>query len=330
MVSIHRQFRLIYLIIREDWPVLRDYRARDHHQFLYCGQSRNFFVAGVRFCGLLVPYITDRQTVNNNKRVGTMANWGFDSAATVDSSTMSCLANAGAPTSEIKFILRYLDYESGVHNNLTASEASYIHSLGIAIGLIYGSIPHESLTFDDGVSVANTATSLAENLGIPTYVGIYADLGTSYDDYITADFLMGYAWQLTVNTPYHPGFYGSVGTVPHAAFAAPASMKMGALGRSPVIYTERSTLSPHGVLCAITNARNSLWWGAAGIRECHPPSGEHVRQNRDHALPPTPLGPAACAADMDAERMISRQWKSYILPAPVWTFTRRPSWLASV
>lgn len=212
MVSIHRQFRLIYLIIREDWPVLRDYRARDHHQFLYCGQSRNFFVAGVRFCGLLVPYITDRQTVNNNKRVGTMANWGFDSAATVDSSTMSCLANAGAPTDEIKFILRYLDYESGVHNNLTASEASYIHSLGIAIGLIYGSIPHESLTFDDGVSVANTATSLAENLGIPTYVGIYADLGTSYDDSITADFLMGYAWQLTVNTPYHPGFYGSVGT----------------------------------------------------------------------------------------------------------------------
>ena len=141
-----------------------------------------------------------------------MAYWGFDSATTVTSSMMTCLADSGAPTNEIAFILRYLDYLAGVHDNLTVSEANYIHSLGIAIGLIYGSVPHETLTFDMGVSVANTATQLAQNLNIPTYVGIYADLGTSYDDDITADFLMGYAWQLTVNTPYHPGFYGNVGT----------------------------------------------------------------------------------------------------------------------
>ncbi len=32
-------------------------------------------------------------------------------------------------------------------------------------------------------------------------------------------------------------------------------------------HRQASTLSPHGVLCAITNARNSLCWGAPGARE---------------------------------------------------------------
>ncbi|MDP9729309.1 DUF1906 domain-containing protein (plasmid) [Alicyclobacillus sp. TC] len=141
-----------------------------------------------------------------------MAYWGFDSASTVNSSMISCLANNGAPTSEISFILRYVDNLSGVHDGLTISEVDYIHSLGISLGLIYGSIPHETLSFQDGINIANTAAQLAADLGTPTYVTIYADLGTSYDDYITAEFLEGYAYQLTVNTAYHPGFYGNVGT----------------------------------------------------------------------------------------------------------------------
>ena len=97
-------------------------------------------------------------------------------------------------------------------NGLLSAEVNYIHSLGISLGLIYGSIPHETLSFQDGVNIANTVAKLAADLGAPTYVTIYADLGTSYDDYITAEFLEGYAYQLTVKTAYHPGFYGNVGT----------------------------------------------------------------------------------------------------------------------
>lgn len=141
-----------------------------------------------------------------------MPYWGFDTASAVDSDLIKCLAANGAPTNEINFILRYIDYRAGVHDSLTKPEASYIHCLGVSIGLIYGSVPHAPLTFDDGVAAADNASGLARALGVPTYVGIYADLGTSYDSYVTADFIMGYAWELSVNTPYHPGFYGNVGT----------------------------------------------------------------------------------------------------------------------
>jgi len=141
-----------------------------------------------------------------------MPYWGFDTAAVVDSNMIKCLAANGAPFYEISFILRYIDRLAGVHDALTSAEAACIHCLGISIGLVYGSVPHTSLTFEEGVAAASEASTLARALGVPTYVGIYADLGSSYDSCVTAAFLTGWAWQLSVNTPYHPGFYGAVGT----------------------------------------------------------------------------------------------------------------------
>jgi hypothetical protein len=155
------------------------------------------------------------------KGVIIMSYWGFDTASAVDSDLINCLAVSGAPANQIGFILRYIDARDGVHAALTKPEASYIHCLGISIGLIYGSVPHSLLGFNEGAQAANQASALAQALGVPTYVGIYADLGTSYDSYVTAGFMMGWAWQLSVNTPYHPGFYGNVGTDPDfdSAFA---------------------------------------------------------------------------------------------------------------
>lgn len=144
--------------------------------------------------------------------------WGFDTASTVTSSMISCLAENGAPTSEISFVLRYLDTVSGEHNGLTSNEVSYIHGLGISIGLIYGDVPHEPLTFQDGVDAANAAAALASDLGVPESVTIYVDLGTSYEDYITATFIEGYAYQLSANTAYHSGFYAAVGDTYYPAF----------------------------------------------------------------------------------------------------------------
>jgi hypothetical protein len=138
-----------------------------------------------------------------------MAYWGFDSASSVSSSTLACLASSGAPTDEIKFILRYLDTVVPKHDGLTTAEVDLIHGQGIALGLIHGNIQHvQPLTFTDGVNNAKGASTAAEALGVPTYVALYADLGASYSSDVSAAFIEGYAYEMTLNTPYHPGFYG--------------------------------------------------------------------------------------------------------------------------
>ncbi len=44
----------------------------------------------------------------------------------------------------------------------------------------------------------------------------------------------------------------------------PARMKMGVLWSGAMTYDQESTLSPHGILSAITHANTSLWWVPRG------------------------------------------------------------------
>jgi hypothetical protein len=127
--------------------------------------------------------------------------WGVDSASAVDQSFYECItSNYGEPIA----FGRYLGTKEGVSAGLTTEEVEFLHNNGVQIILIYNQFT-DATTFDKGVQEAEAAISLAEDIGAPEGVFIYADIEPSYP--VDSDFILG--WYDTIATsPYSPGIYG--------------------------------------------------------------------------------------------------------------------------
>lgn len=134
--------------------------------------------------------------------------WGVDTVDAIngscDGTTATCYTAVQRTFGTPDFFGRYI---GSVSFALTASEVSYAHSLGLAILPIYDPPTGSSLGYGTGVNDANDAISAARSLGIPTGVGIYADIEPSGSGgAVDSGFIQG--WVDTLNAAgYAPGFY---------------------------------------------------------------------------------------------------------------------------
>lgn len=127
--------------------------------------------------------------------------WGIDSASeTTEEFTMCVRENFGEPV----IYGRYLGDREDVSRGLTAEQVDLIHGEGAYILPIYNQFS-DATGFDNGVSQAEGAINLANELGIPNGVAIFADIEPTYP--VDSEFIRG--WFETINkSQYSSGIYG--------------------------------------------------------------------------------------------------------------------------
>ncbi|WP_078544316.1 glycoside hydrolase domain-containing protein [Litchfieldia alkalitelluris] len=127
--------------------------------------------------------------------------WGIDSASETTEDLYACVRdNFGDPV----IFGRYLADIEGVAFGLTKDQIDLIHSNDDHILLIYNLIS-DARGYDNGAGHAEDAIALANDLGVPEGVALYADIEPSFP--VDSDFIRG--WFDTISeSGYESGIYG--------------------------------------------------------------------------------------------------------------------------
>lgn len=127
--------------------------------------------------------------------------WGVDSASLTTEDMLACVSdNFGSPD----IWGRYLGNKEGVSQGLTADEIELLHSNEIKILLIWNHF-EDATGFENGKAQAEAAIQMAQDMGVPEGVAIFADIEPDYP--VDSEFIRG--WYETMNeSPYPPGIYG--------------------------------------------------------------------------------------------------------------------------
>ncbi|SEM97104.1 protein of unknown function [Mesobacillus persicus] len=141
---------------------------------------------------------------NNNEDENTNQEeiiWGVDSASLTTEDMIACVEdNFGSPD----IWGRYLGDKEGVSRGLTSDEIELLQSNDIRILVIWNHFENAT-GFDNGQSEAEEAIQMAQDLGVPEGVAIFADIEPNYP--VDSEFIRG--WFETMNeSQYTPGFYG--------------------------------------------------------------------------------------------------------------------------
>ena len=127
--------------------------------------------------------------------------WGIDSASETTEDFYACVRdNFGDP----KVVARYLGTNEGVSHGLTSEQVDLIHSNEADILLIYNGFT-DATGFDNGVNEAKKAVELAQELGAPDGVAIFADIEPNYP--VDAAFIEGW-YDKVSKSAYEPAIYG--------------------------------------------------------------------------------------------------------------------------
>lgn len=127
--------------------------------------------------------------------------WGIDSASETTEDFYACVRdNFGDP----KVVARYLGTNEGVSHGLTSEQVDLIHSNEADILLIYNGFT-DATGFDNGVNEAKKAVELAQELGAPDGVAIFADIEPNYP--VDAAFIEGWYDEVS-KSAYEPAIYG--------------------------------------------------------------------------------------------------------------------------
>ncbi|MDM5225562.1 DUF1906 domain-containing protein [Cytobacillus sp. NJ13] len=127
--------------------------------------------------------------------------WGVDSASLTTSDLLSCVReNFGSP----KVWGRYLGEKEGVSAGITPQEAELLQGNDIKLLVIWNRF-NDATGLENGQSEARAAVQLAQELGIPEGVAIFADIEPDYP--VDSSFIEGW-YQAMEESPYHPGIYG--------------------------------------------------------------------------------------------------------------------------
>ncbi|WP_077618483.1 glycoside hydrolase domain-containing protein [Bacillus sinesaloumensis] len=127
--------------------------------------------------------------------------WGIDSASETTTDFYACVKeNFGDPV----IFGRYLGDREGISAGLTEEQVKIIHAKGDFILPIYNHF-NDATGYDNGVSQANEAIKMADELGIPEGVAIFADIEPDYP--VDSEFIRG--WFETIEgSQYKSGIYG--------------------------------------------------------------------------------------------------------------------------
>ncbi|MDZ5474501.1 DUF1906 domain-containing protein [Bacillus sp. 31A1R] len=127
--------------------------------------------------------------------------WGVDSASFTTNELFSCVRdNFGKP----KVWGRYLGTIDGVSSGLTKDEIKLLQDNNIKILLINNQFTDAS-GYDNGVEQAKKGIKIAEDLGAPDGVAIFADIEPEYP--VDSAFIQGWFDEMS-NSKYEPGIYG--------------------------------------------------------------------------------------------------------------------------
>lgn len=127
--------------------------------------------------------------------------WGIDSASETTSEFIACVReNFGEPV----IFGRYLGDKQGVSNGLTEEQVQLIQEQGSYILPIYNQFENAT-GFDNGISEAEEAIQLAQEIGIPEGVAIFANIEPEYP--VDSAFISGWFEAISAS-PYKSGIYG--------------------------------------------------------------------------------------------------------------------------
>ncbi|WP_223702688.1 glycoside hydrolase domain-containing protein [Sutcliffiella deserti] len=127
--------------------------------------------------------------------------WGIDSASLTTEDFYGCVRdNFGDPV----VFGRYLGDKEGVSFGLTEDQVALIHGEQDYILPIYNMF-NDATGFDNGVTQAENAIQLAQEIGIPEGVALFADIEPNYP--VDSEFIRG--WYETITSAgYESGIYG--------------------------------------------------------------------------------------------------------------------------
>ena len=127
--------------------------------------------------------------------------WGVDSASLTTPEFYACVReNFGEPL----VWGRYLGDKEGVSFGLTADQVDLIQSEGAKILLIYNQF-EDGTGYENGREQAQNAIRLAEEIGAPDGVAVFANVEPIYP--IDADFITGW-YEVMSDSQYELGIYG--------------------------------------------------------------------------------------------------------------------------
>ncbi|MBC5636480.1 DUF1906 domain-containing protein [Ornithinibacillus sp. BX22] len=141
---------------------------------------------------------------NDNGAVDDNSNeihWGVDSASYTDDDFYACVVdNFGEPV----VWGRYLGEKEGVSEGLDADEVQLLHDNDIQILVIYNHV-EDARGYDNGVSHAEEAITMAQEMEIPEGVAIFVDIEPEYP--VDEAFMEGW-YETMADSNYEPGVYG--------------------------------------------------------------------------------------------------------------------------
>ncbi|MGM0902259.1 MAG: glycoside hydrolase domain-containing protein [Bacillota bacterium] len=142
----------------------------------------------------------DKEEEANNEEEDSII-WGVDSASLTTEEMLACVGdNFGSPD----IWGRYLGDKDGVSKGLTSDEIELLHSNDIKILLIWNHF-EDAKGYENGQNQAQAAIQMAQDLGVPEGVAIFADIEPDYP--VDSEFIRG--WFETMNeSAYPPGVYG--------------------------------------------------------------------------------------------------------------------------
>lgn len=138
---------------------------------------------------------------NNSSEEKPVYIWGIDSASETTEEFYQCVnENFGSP----KVVARYLGHNEGVSAGLTSAQIDLIHQNDADVLLIHNGF-NDATGYDNGVKEAKEAIDLANELGTPDGVAIFADIEPTYP--VDAAFIEGWYDEMNASS-FEPGIYG--------------------------------------------------------------------------------------------------------------------------
>ncbi|TRZ38197.1 DUF1906 domain-containing protein [Niallia circulans] len=138
---------------------------------------------------------------NNSSEEEPVYIWGIDSASETTEEFYACVnENFGNP----KVVARYLGHNEGVSAGLTSAQIDLIHENDADVLLIHNGF-NDATGYDNGVNEAKEAIYLANELGTPDGVAIFADIEPTYP--VDAAFIEGWYDEMNASK-FEPGIYG--------------------------------------------------------------------------------------------------------------------------
>ncbi len=127
--------------------------------------------------------------------------WGVDSASLTTEDMLACVTGTfGSP----EIWGRYLGDKEGVSEGLTSDEIELLHSNDIKILLIWNHFV-DATGFENGKAQAEEAIQMAQEMGVPEGVALFADIEPDYP--VDSEFIRGW-YETMAESPYPPGIYG--------------------------------------------------------------------------------------------------------------------------